>query len=66
MQLDFSQICSVTFGAEEITHEADGFHFQRFSAAQRELYVETSPEDFYRKTFASSGIRMQFATDTAA
>lgn len=64
MRLTIDQICAITVGAQEITQEADGFHFQRFSAVQRELYVKTSPEDFYRKTFASSGIRMQFATDS--
>ena len=64
MLLNVDQIRSITSGAEEITLETDGFHFQRFSAVQRELYVETSPEDFYRKTFASSGVRMQFATDS--
>lgn len=64
MQLDINQIRTVTFGTEEVTQKTDGFHFQRFSAAQRELYVETSPEDFYRKTFATSGIRLQFSTDS--
>ena len=64
MKLNFEQIKAITFGAEELTREGDGFRFQRFSAAQRELYVQTSPEDFYRKTFATSGIRLQFTTDS--
>ena len=64
MKLDLAQISEITFGAEAVTAETDGFHFQRFSAAQRELYAETSPEDFYRKTFATSGIRLQFSTDS--
>ena len=64
MKLDISQLRAVTFGAEEITQEADGFHFNRFSAAQRALYVQSSPLDFYRKTFATSGIRLQFSTNS--
>ena len=64
MKLNREQIQAVTFGAEEIICESDGFHFNRFNAAQRELYVQSSPDDFYRKTFATSGIRLQFSTDS--
>lgn len=64
MQLDFDRICDITVGAEEITQETDGFHFNRFSTAQRGLYKQSSPEDFYRKTFATSGVRLQFSTDS--
>jgi len=64
MKLDLSQIRAITLGAQEITLEEDGFHFNRFSAAQRDLYVRTSFEDFYRKTFATSGVRLQFSTDS--
>jgi hypothetical protein len=64
MKLELQTLRAITLGAEEITLEADGFHFHRFSAAQRELYVKSNSEDFYRKTFATSGIRMQFRTDS--
>ena len=64
MILNLTQIQSIAFGAEEIRLEADGFHFNRFNTQQRELYRNSSPEDFYRKTFATSGVRLQFDTDS--
>lgn len=64
MKLDLSQIRAVAFGAEEITQEEDGFHFYRFNRQQQELYEQISPGNFYRKCFATSGIRLQFVTDS--
>ena len=64
MELNFEQIKSITFGAMEVTQEADGFHFHRFNAAQRAYYKATSEADFYRKSFATSGIKLQFHTDS--
>ena len=63
MKLNLSQIQSVAFGAAEVTQEADGFHFYRFNARQRQCYLETN-KDFYRKTFATSGVKLQFFTDS--
>lgn len=63
MKLELSQIRSITLGAEEVTCEADGFHFYRFNRQQMELYRETN-EDFYRKCSATSGIKLQFSTDS--
>lgn len=64
MKLDLQQISAITLGAEEITPESDGIHLHRFGAAQREIYRQTSPNDFYLKACATSGIRLQFSTDS--
>lgn len=64
MELDLSQIRAITLGAYEVASEEDGFHFYRFSPRQRELYKDTSPDDFYRKCFATSGIQLRFSTDS--
>lgn len=64
MKLDFKQIQSITLGAVEITREDDGIRFQRFTRQQRELYRKTS-DDFYMKTFASSGVQLRFLTDSS-
>lgn len=63
MKLDFEQIRAVALGAEEIVQEEKGIHLHRFSSRQRELYRHTN-EDFYRKSFATSGIKLQFLTDS--
>ena len=63
MKLDLSQIRAITLGAEEVTLEQDGFHFCRFSHDQRELYNGVH-DDFYRKTFATSGVKLSFSTDS--
>ena len=63
MKLNFEQIRSITLGAAEVTCEADGIHFYRFNRSQRELYKVTS-DDFYKKTFATSGVKLQFVTDS--
>lgn len=63
MKLDLSQIRAITVGAQEITLEEDGFHFYRFNRRQQELYRGIN-EDFYKKCHASSGVRLQFATDS--
>ena len=64
MKLNFEQIQSITFGAVEVTQESDGIHFHRFNKAQREYYKATSEANFYRKSFATSGIKLQFLTDS--
>lgn len=64
MKLDLSQICAITLGAENVTLETDGFHFYRFTPQQWTLYKQTSPDDFYPKCFATSGIQLRFSTDS--
>ena len=63
MQLTFSEIQSITTGAVRMTEEADGIHFYRFTAQQEEFYQKRK-EEFYKKTFAASGITLRFRTDS--
>ncbi len=64
MKLDLSQIRAITLGAEEVTLENDGFHFYRFNRRQMEYYQASSPNDFYIKCFATSGVQLRFSTDS--
>ena len=63
MKLTFEQIKAITKGAV-LVEEVDGaIQFHRFNQAQEELYRQTSA-DFYKKSFATSGIRLEFTTDS--
>ncbi len=49
------------------TVETEGeWTFHRFSPRQALAYHEAGNEDFYRKTFASAGVRLAFRTDAAS
>lgn len=63
MKLTYSQIKSCTSGAVSVEQETDGIHFYRFTREQEDLY-HARKEDFYNKTFYSSGIGLRFQTDS--
>lgn len=63
MKLSFEQIKSVTLGAVRVENMSDGINFFRFTKEQEELYKERN-EDFYNKTFATSGIQLRFITNS--
>jgi lysophospholipase L1-like esterase len=63
MQLDLKQIESITSGALQITEGADGIEFFRFTPAQRQLLAQKD-EGFGYKCLASSGMRMDFKTNS--
>ncbi len=63
MQLNFSQIEAITLGAARVEQQADGVHFYRFTRQQEELYKARN-QDFYIKTFSTSGVRLRFRTDS--
>lgn len=63
MKVNLEQMRSITLGSENVTLEHDGFHFYRFSRQQWELYQGVN-EDFYRKCFSTSGVKLQFVTDS--
>lgn len=63
MKLDFTQIQSITLGAERICQTTEGIAFYRFTQEQEDLYKLRSA-DFYKKTFASSGVKLRFRTDS--
>ena len=63
MILNLSQIRDITIGAVRIEEIDNGIHFYRFTKEQEELY-KNYRDDFYNKTFATSGVQMRFRTDS--
>ena len=64
MKLNLEQIKEIARGAVRIAEDEKGFHFYRFTEAQTEAYLKTSPNDFYKKSFATAGIRLAMKTDS--
>ena len=63
MRLSFAQVRSITRGIVRM-EEADGLiHFHRFTEAQSKLYEQRDP-DFFRKSKATSGVILEFDTDS--
>lgn len=57
-------IRAVTTGADRVEMTSNGrIRFHRFTEAQEKAYKGYS-EDFYRKCFSTSGIRLEFVTDS--
>lgn len=63
MILTFEQIKSVTLGAIAVTEGANGVEFHRFTPEQQQMYIKKRV-DFGEKSFASSGIKLCFKTDS--
>ena len=63
MKITLEQIRKITRGTVRIEEEQDGVHFYRFTKAQEKLYEAVSA-DFFMKTKATSGVRMEFVTDS--
>lgn len=63
MDLCVSQIRQITIGAVRVEETENAIHFHRFTKQQEALYKKRS-DDFYRKAFATSGIRMRFRTNS--
>lgn len=63
MKLDLDQIKAVTAGAVRVQEEQGGIHFYRFTKEQEDMY-EVRKTEFYSKTFATSGIKLRFRTDS--
>ena len=62
MKLTLEQIQSITKGADRVILDNGAFRFLRFTEAQVKAYEETGKADFYRKTFATAGVRFAFRT----
>lgn len=65
MELTFSEICSLTHGADHITEESDGLHFHKCMAKQEAAW-EALEEIFFSRVRATTGIRLEFETDADA
>lgn len=62
-KLSLSQLQEITLGALEITEDADGFHFERMTAAQVDTFARANAT-FEPKCHAPSGVRLDFETDS--
>lgn len=63
MDLNLSQLQTITMGALDIREEADGFRFLRMMPLQAAAFGEAN-EEFLLKCGATSGIRLDFYTDS--
>ena len=63
MKLSIEQIREITRGAVRVEEEQDGVHFYRFTKEQQKLYRDVST-DFFKKTYATAGVRVEFLTDS--
>ena len=64
MTISEKQLREATKGAFTIENNAGEYTFHRFAKFQEDYYLETSPRDFYLKTAATSGVRLDFRTDS--
>ena len=64
MKLTLEQIRPLVCGAVRIAEDERGFHFYRFTEAQTASYLKVSPNDFYKKVFATAGVRLAIRTDS--
>ena len=62
--MDFEMLNNITTGAVSVTKENDGFHFHRFSEGE-EAFYKVYNSDFYRKTFSTSGVKLELETDAS-
>ncbi len=63
MKLTLDQIRAITHGALTVAEVDGGFCFARFSPRQQAYYDMTHP-DFGKKAHATSGVRLEFLTDS--
>lgn len=63
MKLGFEQIKQITSGAVRFSEDKNGVYFYRFTKEQEQLYKERN-QDFYRKTFATAGVKLIFKTNS--
>lgn len=63
MTLNLTQIRDITTGAVRVEEIGNDIHLYRFTKQQEELY-ENRNKGFYKKTFATSGVRIRFYTNS--
>ena len=65
MILGFDTIKEITRGVSYIEQKDGKMYFSRFSPLQMKAYAEqTRSEDFTQKSYATSGVRLEFSTDS--
>ncbi len=65
MKLSLEQIKSIALGVEKVEEKNGHTYLFRFTEAETELYNKTSA-DFYKKTFATAGISLEFTTNSSS
>lgn len=63
MDLNLSQLQTITMGALDIREAADGFRFERMTPTQTIAFTQAE-EEFGLKCGATSGVRLDFYTDS--
>lgn len=63
MKLTVEQIKSIAVGVARVEENDGKIYLLRFTKEQEELYKITNP-DFYKKTFATAGVRLDLTTDS--
>lgn len=63
MKLSFEQIRNITTGAVDLSSDAEGISFFRFTKEQIESYKARN-ESYYNNSFATAGIKLCFKTDS--
>ena len=63
MNLDFTQIKQISCGAVAVEQTPEGICFHRFTEKQRDVY-QAERNNFYKKTFATAGVRLSFRTNS--
>jgi len=61
MQLNLTDICSITTGACQIDLQSDGIHFKSFTQQEETVYLARDPAE--KRIEMTSGIQMEFSTD---
>lgn len=64
MKLNLEQISTIARGAARISYVDEKICLFRFTKEQEDLY-EVSNADFYKKTFATAGVILEFMTDSS-
>lgn len=63
MKLNFNQVRQFTAGAVSVYEASDGIHFHRYTQRQTEAF-EKEARCFYKRALHTSGIRIDFYTDS--
>jgi len=64
MLLTLEQIQDIARGCARVEEHDGAFWLMRFTEKQAQAYLDIGNEDFYKKTFATSGVRLAFKTDS--
>lgn len=63
-KLNFEDIKKLVHGAARVEEVGGRIELHRFTKEQQEMYKVASPNDYYIKTFSTSGISLEFDTDS--